>query len=155
MTSMQVWTVVLVAMLAIQSSAEQTTIMNFTFTASRMNVVKGERLCRELGYDGLGVLKTPEAYAYALRLSEPFCIFPLTYIEVWPDIVHIEWCGCSTSLYLTTAGHAVHTSGDVDKMYQCVRTEIAFSATVQVTCMVVNAAALISSPCGLDNANWS
>ncbi|GFN90300.1 hypothetical protein PoB_001680600 [Plakobranchus ocellatus] len=72
MACMQLWTVTLVATLAVPSLSEQTASMNFIFSTTTQSATRGLKLCKELGYDGLGILSTPEAYAYALRTSLSF-----------------------------------------------------------------------------------
>ncbi|KAK3774468.1 hypothetical protein RRG08_000421 [Elysia crispata] len=43
---------------------------DFFLSPNLTSVLEGERQCRERGYDGLAVLNTPEAYLYALEISE-------------------------------------------------------------------------------------
>ncbi|GFN90301.1 hypothetical protein PoB_001680700 [Plakobranchus ocellatus] len=69
MAHIQVWTTALVAMLAVPSLSQQFSVMNFTFSKTKQKARQSQMVCKDLGYDGLGVLSTPEAYAHVLRIT--------------------------------------------------------------------------------------
>ncbi|GFN90313.1 hypothetical protein PoB_001681900 [Plakobranchus ocellatus] len=64
------WTIALVAMLATRSLSHQLGMVSLALTTTQQTASKGNKLCQDLGYDGLGILSTPEAYAYALTISK-------------------------------------------------------------------------------------
>ncbi|GFN90316.1 hypothetical protein PoB_001682200 [Plakobranchus ocellatus] len=71
MVCMQMKTLVLVTMLATQSLSHQLGMVNLAISTAKETASKSFKLCQSLGYDGLGVLNTPEEYAHALRISKP------------------------------------------------------------------------------------
>ena len=43
-------------------------MFDFHLTETFQNYTGQERNCRDIGYDGLAVISTPEAFSYALKL---------------------------------------------------------------------------------------
>ena len=44
-------------------------MFDFHVTDMLLNCTQQETLCRDIGYDGLAVISSPEAYIYALKLT--------------------------------------------------------------------------------------
>ncbi|GFN90314.1 hypothetical protein PoB_001682000 [Plakobranchus ocellatus] len=79
---MQMWTLDLVAILATRSLSHQLGMVSIAISATQQSALNGNKLCQDLGYDGLGVLRTPEAYAYALRITKPLRLTEKAYFYV-------------------------------------------------------------------------
>ena len=43
-------------------------MFDFYVTETSQNFTEQEKNCRDIGYDGLAVISTPEAFVYALQL---------------------------------------------------------------------------------------
>ncbi|RUS69783.1 hypothetical protein EGW08_022458 [Elysia chlorotica] len=62
------WATIVFLMLLMRCQA---VLFDFHVIESRQSFLDGEQLCKDQGYDGLGVISSPEMYELALRLTEP------------------------------------------------------------------------------------